>query len=211
MRTTLVVVAVLLALAAVLLLVAGFGALKRRRLLGGLVTSLVAALCLALAALAATLSVALRGYHAFTHEEIAATVRTEPTGPQRFRATVTLARGSLHMLELDGDELYVDAHILKWHPIVNLLGLHTAYELDRIAGRYHALADERSRPRTVHSLAVDKPIDAFDLARRYRLLAPLVDAEYGSATFIGAREPAEYEVRVSTSGLLVRRRSEATR
>ena len=49
-----------------------------------------------------------------------------------------------------------------------------------------------------------KPFDAYDLAHRYWILRPLMDAQYGSATFIGATAPATYEVRVSTTGLLVR-------
>jgi hypothetical protein len=152
-----------------------------------------------------TISVGIRGYRALTQEVLAATIQTEPLGAQHFRATVTLADGSLHMFDLAGDAVYVDAHILKWRPIVNLLGLHTAYELDRIAGRYRALGDEQTEERTVYSIARAKPIDVFDLARRYWLLRPVVDAEYGSATFINAAEPATYEVRVSTTGLLVRR------
>jgi len=36
------------------------------------------------------------------------------------------------------------------------------------------------------------------------VLAPLVDAEYGSATFVAAGRPAQFEVRVSTTGLLIR-------
>jgi hypothetical protein len=58
----------------------------------------------------------------------------------------------------------------------------------------------------VYSLAANKPFDAFDLAHSYWILRPFVDAEYGSATFIGATAPggATYEVRVSTTGLLVR-------
>jgi hypothetical protein len=32
----------------------------------------------------------------------------------------------------------------------------------------------------------------------------VVDAEYGSATFIAADRPALFEVRVSTTGLLIR-------
>jgi hypothetical protein len=35
-------------------------------------------------------------------------------------------------------------------------------------------------------------------------LSLLVDAEYGSATFIDVQSPAVFEVRVSTTGLLVR-------
>jgi hypothetical protein len=203
---SLLIVALLLCTAlALLLLRAALGAWRGRQRLGALVAVLTAALCLALAALCGTISVGIRGYRALTHEVVAATIKTDPLSPQRFRATVTLADGKLHMFDLAGDAVYVDAHILKWRPIVNLLGLHTAYELDRIAGRYRALGDEQTRERTVYSIARAKPIDMFDLARRYWLLAPLVDAEYGSATFINATEPATYEVRVSTTGLLVRR------
>jgi hypothetical protein len=195
------------AVLALLLFRAAIGAWRGRppQRLGALVAGLAAALCLALAALCATIGVGIRGYSALTHEVVAATINTAPLGPQQFRATVTLADGRLHMFDLAGDAVYVDAHILKWRPLVNLLGLHTAYELDRIAGRYRALGDEQTRQRTVYSIARAKPIDMFDLARRYWLLAPLVDAEYGSATFINAGEPATYEVRVSTTGLLVRR------
>lgn len=204
MPAPLAVVAVLLALVAVVMLVAGVAALGRRAWLGGLFSSLVAALCFALAALAATVGIGVQGYRALTREEVAARIRTTPTGPSTFRTTVTLADSSVHMFDLAGDAVYVDAHILKWRPIANLLGLHTAYELDRIAGRYDDLDDERTRPRTIYSLAEEKPVDMFDLARRYKLLAPLVDAEYGSATFVETRRVAEFEVRVSTTGLLVR-------
>jgi len=205
MTTPLAICALVLALMALLFFRAGVGALRRRRWLGGLVAGLIAALGFALAALAATLSVGVQGYRALTFEQVAAKVKLEPTGPRRFRATVTLADSAVHMFDLAGDAVYVDAHILTWHSIVNLLGLHTAYELDRIAGRYDAMEDERAGPRTVQSLAEEKLVDAFDLARRFRLLAPLVDAQYGSATFVGAHVPAEYEVRVSTTGLLIRR------
>src|SRR3989442_2240052 len=108
------------------------------------------------------------------------------------------------MYELAGDAFYIDAHILKWHSMANLLGVRTAYELDRVAGRYNDVAQERSRPRTVYSLAHPKPIDMFDVASRFPLLAPLVDAEYGSATFVAAGPPAQFQGPTSTTGLLIR-------
>ena len=83
-----------------------------------------------------------------------------------------LADGRTQTFALAGDEIYIDAHILKWQPIANMVGLHTAYELDRIAGRYHALKDEQALPRTVHALGAPKPIDLFSLRRRYVMLAP---------------------------------------
>jgi hypothetical protein len=86
-----------------------------------------------------------------------------------------------------------------------VLGLHTAYELDRVAGRYATLEDEQERPRSVFSLAADKPVDMFHLRRRFWLFRPVLDTEYGSATFVPADRPATYELRVSTTGLLIRR------
>ena len=169
------------------------------RLLAGMVA-------LAVGAFAAAVGLGTAGYRALTHEEIAAQVRVQPAGPQRFSATVRFADGRESTFELAGDEIYVDAHILKWKPIANLVGLHTAYELDRIAGRYHSLKDEQASPRTVHSLGIDKPIDLFNLRRRYVVLAPLLDAEYGSASFVPVTQPAEFDVMVSTTGLLIRER-----
>jgi hypothetical protein len=85
-----------------------------------------------------------------------------------------------------------------------VLGYHTQYELDRMAGRYVDIEDERTMSRTVHSLKTDKALDLFDLARRHAWLRFLVDTEYGSATYIEVTRPARFEVRVSTTGLLVR-------
>ncbi len=179
-------------------------AVRERRWLGGLIRTLVGALLLCLAALAATISAGIRGYRALTYEEVAAKVKTEPVGLQRFRATIVLPDQRLAMYELAGDAFYVDAHILKWHPWANLVGLHTAYELDRVAGRYNSVSDERARPHTVYSLSQERVVDVFFLARRFRLFGPLVDAQYGSAAFVAGTKPAEYEVRVSTTGLLMR-------
>lgn len=197
---------VVFAVLALVLLFVAVSAWRGRRRLRSFVEFLAAALFLTMGMLCGAITLGIRGYRAFTHEAVAATIKTEPLGPQRFRATVTLPDNSLHMFDLAGDAVYIDAHVLKWRPIGTLLGLETAYELDRISGRYQALADEQSHERTVYSLATKKPFDAFDLARRYWVLRPFVDAEYGSATFIGAtaRGGATYEVRVSTTGLLVR-------
>lgn len=173
-------------------------------------SSLVAGLASLAAGLTAALNLAVlvgtRGYRALTQEEVAALVWTVPDTGQSFMAHVQFPDSSVRTFRLTGDELYLDAHILKWRPIVNVLGLHTDYELDRIGGRYLDLEEEQSMPRTVYSLARPKPFDLFDLRRGVSLLAPLVDAEYGSATFVTASdEVTAWELRVSTSGLLIRR------
>lgn len=200
-----VFVAIVFGVLSLALFMLGLKAFKHERLFGMTVSLAGAVLLLLAAALSATISLATEGYRAFTREEVAAVVETRRTGPQSFNAHFTFPNGREATFSLAGDELYVDAHILKWKPLGNWLGLHTAYEFDRVAGRYSDLEDEQTRPRTVFSLAADKPVDMFQLRRRFPLFAPLVDAEYGSATFILADDRLRYEIRVSTTGLLTRR------
>ncbi len=186
-----------------LLMLAAIVALTRRHP-GSMIARLFASLiCLGAGALLALAALASVGYRALTHEVVAATIEIEPLGPQRFRARVRLPDGPARDYELAGDEIYVDARILKWRPIANLVGLHTAYELDRVAGRYAGVEEERTRPRTDFALGEPKPLDPFALRRRYALLAPLLDVEYGSASFVPAAAH-RIEVRVSTTGLLIR-------
>ena len=192
------------AVSMVLLAAAGL-AFGRRRWLGGLSGVVLALVLLVLAVLAAALSLGTQGYRALTREETAAVITLERTGLQTVTAHFRFPDGREATFEVAGDELYVDAHILKWHPLANLIGLHTGYELDRVAGRYTSLADERSKPRTVFPLAQPKPVNLFDLAQRYPFLAPLVDAQYGSATFMPVPQPTQLQLQVSTTGLLLRK------
>ena len=198
------IAAVLLGFVGALLFLAGVAALFRARFLRSTVEVLAALLLLALGALAGTLALGVQGYRALTREVVAAHLAVQPTGPQRFTATFRFADGRQSTYDIAGDEIYVDARILKWKPIANLIGLHTAYELDRVAGRYRDIQQERIAPRTLYALGLDRPVDLFGLRRRHAFLEPLLDAEYGSATYVPVTRPAELDLRVSTTGLLMR-------
>jgi hypothetical protein len=187
-----------------LCLMAGVAAARRRRFARLLLHTALALVCLAWGAAFLTLQYSLQGYQALTREDVAATIQAEPLGPSQFRVTIQLANGQTDSYWLAGDEVYVDAHILKWKSWANLFGLHTAYELDRLAGRYHRIEEERVRPRTVYQLTTDRLVDVFALRRRYGWLEPVVDAEYGSAAFFPAHDRITIELRVSTTGLLFR-------
>jgi hypothetical protein len=203
-NSPMVFAAILFGIAGVMLLYGGAAALRHARPLRCAAGTLTGLLMLSCAALACVLALGMHGYQSLTREEVAASLTVRPLGPKRFEATVRLADGREMVYVLAGDEVYVDAHILKWHPYANLFGLHTAYELDRIGGRYHEIDQEKAAPRTVHALGKTKPVDLFGLRRQYEFLGPLVDAQYGSATFLPVNDPAVFEVRVSTSGLLMR-------
>lgn len=190
-------------------LIGGMAAIRKRRFAGWALSVVMMLLFLALSALFATISISTQGYRALTREEVAATVVVDRLGDTRFRAHFRFADGREENFTLAGDEFYVDAHILKWKPLVNVLGLHTSYELDRVAGRYLRVEDEQSMRRTVYPLGDAKPLNMYELRSRIPLFKPLVDAEYGSATFIAVEDQAQFEVRVSTTGLLIRKVDDA--
>lgn len=144
------------------------------------------------------------GYESLAREELAARLSVKPTGPQRFSATIRFADGRTRTFELAGDEIAVDAHILEWHPWASFLGLRTAYQLDRITGRYRETEKERFAPRTVHPLADGGWVNLFRLRQHLEWLRPVVDAQYGSVAFTPANRPVELELLVSASGLLMR-------
>ena len=203
--------AVVLGMFGVILVLAGIVSFVRYNFPQTAFRLLLGLFLLALGGLAGTISVGMLGYRALTREEVAARVEVKPAGPQRFIATIRYPDGRQATYALAGDEIYVDAHILKWHPYANMIGLHTAYELDRVAGRYRAVKQEQSAERTVHALAPERKVDLHALRRRYEFLSPLFDAEYGSATFVPVTRPAELELRISTTGLLMREARPATR
>lgn len=182
-----------------------FIASVKKKVLFGIVTNLtVSLLMLAIALLLASISISMKGYHALTHEELAASIEVAPLGDQQFVANFTFPDGSSKEYKLNGDELYVDAHILKWKSIVNIFGIHTAYELDRVSGRFMDIEDERTKPRTLFSLAEPKLVNAYTLRKKHEFLSWLVDTDYGSATFINVDRSNKFDLYVSTTGLLIR-------
>jgi hypothetical protein len=178
-------------------------AFRQRYLIAGLSRLLISSLMLCLGLLASIISLGIRGYQALTQEQLAATVTIQKIETQRFEAQFVFPDGKQESFELAGDEMLVDAHILKWHPWSNILGLHTVYKLDRIAGRYTSIDDEQTEQRTVYSLADDNPINLFAISKRIRV-KPFLDAQYGSGTFLPVEDQGVYEIYVSTSGLLIR-------
>jgi hypothetical protein len=188
----------------IILTIGGFVALVRARISSFTLQTLLGLILLFLGTLTGMVALGIQGYQTLTREEVAARISVSPVAPQRFAASFHYPDGRVSNFIIAGDEIYVDAHILKWQPLANQFGLHTAYELDRVGGRYRDIEQERTAERSIHSLSQDKPVNLFGLRQRYTFLALLLDAKYGSATFVPVIQPAELELRVSTTGLLIR-------
>jgi len=195
MPSALIGTAVCLLLVALWALAVAWGALRRRHWLKGGSAALCGVLLLKLAALAGTITLATRGYRVLAAEQLAATLRVEPLPDKHFHATIVLPGQPVAMYDLAGDLFSIDAHILRWHPIVSIWGLRMAYQLNRVTGRNKDVAYELSPPQR---------LDMFQLVKAFPLLALLVDAEQRSATVTVAGRPANFDVLVSTSGLVIR-------
>ena len=201
----LIILTVFFAIMALVFLFLTVRSSRKRKIMRTCRNLLVTLLMLSLSALLGTITISINGYQALTKEELAATVIITPISKQKFNAQFIMPDGTRKNFELAGDQLYVDAHILKWKPIANVLGLHTSYELDRVSGRYSSLNDERKKVHTHYSLSEDKIFDMFNLRDKFAFLSPLLDAEYGSASFISSNSSMEFKILVSTTGLLIRK------
>ena len=202
--TGLSVAAIVFGLIGVLLVLAGLRALWRVRIWGFTSRLLLGLLLLATGTVAAAIAAGVQGYQSLTREETVARISINPIAHQRFEARFRFPDGKEQTFQLAGDEIYVDARILKWTPYANLIGLHTMWGLDRVAGRYRTVDQEKTESRTVYPMGPPQMVDLFSLRNRFTALAPLFDAEYGSASFVPAAEAVELDLLVSTTGLLLR-------
>jgi hypothetical protein len=178
--------------------------LRRLQLVRGTLFFLSGATVLLVAAIVVLVAANLYTYARLTHEQEAARVSMRQLGERHYVLSVQPKGEPPRHFELRGDEWQMDARVLKWRAMGNLLGFDTLYRLERLSGRYGSVAAERAGPRTVHDLSEETSLDLWSLVRRHHAYVPFADALYGSAVYVPMSEGAEYVVSVSASGLLVR-------
>ena len=203
----------ILGIAGCLFLVLGIIRLRRGRLLRA-ATPLTFALALfAGAGLFFAIGANLYTYARLVDERPVATLYFELNAPNLYTATLTYADGRApESFELAGNEWQIDARVIKWAGWANLLGMDAHYRLDRLSGRYLWVADELNQPRTVYDLAYDNPgLDLWELGQRYSDWLPWRDAMYGSAAYLPMAHAAEYQVRITQTGLIARPSNAAAR
>jgi len=198
-----VITAVLFVLG-LLLIVMAVRRLRRRRPFTASVQGLGGLLLLSLAALLFAIALNLYTYQVLTQEQAVAEVRFEALGPQYYRMYLLPEKDTPAVVELRGDEWQIDSRVLKWHGLANLVGMKTAYRLERVSGRYRDVRQERQAVRTVHDLEYGRGLDLWALAQKHNQRIPWVDAIYGSAAYMPMVDKARYRISMSTSGLVVR-------
>jgi hypothetical protein len=208
---TLIALIAVLLLLSLLCFIAAIRRLRRRRLTGGALGGATALVLLLLAAGAGLIAVDLQTYQRLTYEQPAGELQLTRTGEREFNAVLTYPTGEHANFALHGDDWQIDARVLKWHGIADLLGFNAAYRLERISGRYSSIEDEQRQPRSAYSLNPPERVDLWSLVHSYRSWVPWVDALYGSATYLPMADGALYQINVSQSGLIARPLNQAAR
>lgn len=191
-------VALLLAILALKLLIKGDWLL-------GLIKGLAGLLLVFASLFFAGIAFDIYSYQQLLAEKPIATVSFTQKANQIYLASVTEPGGEKQQYDLRGDLWQMDVRMIKWVGGLASLGLDPGYKLDRISGRYLSLEQERESSRSVYSLVEsNSPLDAWALANRYLPKAFLIDASYGSATYVPMIDGALYSVSLSNSGLIAR-------
>lgn len=195
---------------AVLFVLAGAWVLLKQKWFLAWLKGMAGILLIALAVYISLFAFNLMSYQAYTSEKSVATVSFRKVGSQEFAVTVSEPDGRSESFSLHGDLWQLDARIVKWKGIFSLFGFKPGYRLDRIEGRYLTLEDERSKPHSVFDIHPQSI--GFDIWQGARDgVSLLVDARYGSATYLPMADGATYDVSLSNTGLLGRPLNDAAR
>ncbi len=159
---------------------------------------------LALAVLLVLAGLDLLSYKQILNEKPILTISFERQGEQQFKSTLSyIDQGLEEAYDIHGEQWQIDARVIRWRGIIQLLGAKPGYRLDRISGRYYSLEDERRKTRSVHTLTSSEyGLDMWAWVQENGRFLPLFDAVYGSATYLPMEDGAIYQVSLSASGLV---------
>lgn len=204
-----IVICSILVIGAVLVM-QGVLRLWQKRLLSAGFRGIGGVFCIGLAVTALLLALNMYTYHRLTYEKPLVKLAFSKQGFQQYRVTleyldtVSQGQGKREEFILAGDEWQLDARVLRWKPVVQLLGFNAVYRLERLNGRYAEVEDELSQPRTVYALAPGQGLDIWSLTQQFRQWLDWIDAYYGSAAYLPMVDNAEYLVVITQSGLVAR-------
>lgn len=156
------------------------------------------------------LTIGLLAYDVFRYqqimlEQVIATVSFKKLGEQHYEALLVDGNGDEERFTLYGDQWQLDARVVKLKGYLSTFGIRPGYRLERIGGRYYDLEQEHSAKRSVYALNESLyGVDVWQWINKYPRWMPIVDAVYGSATYLPMADTALYEVSLSNSGLLAR-------
>lgn len=101
---------------------------------------------------------------------------------------------------INGDEWMLQGDIIKFPTWLNILGLHSGYKVTRLEGRFDSPNLESTSKHIVTQLNGGDD-NFFQTVQQQAWTSPIVQAAYGSSTFVPADNNKTYDVYVSQIGL----------
>ena len=98
---------------------------------------------------------------------------------------------------LEGDQWQIDARIIQ----VEIMGVDSLYQLERISGRFVSIEQEKTRPKSVYSIANEGIMPQLWVWLK-QCGNCWLRQEFGSATFMPMQDGARFSVSISNHGLL---------
>jgi hypothetical protein len=154
--------------------------------------------------------VALTAYDVYSYkqvlqEQVVATINFDQIEEQHYFAVLSDKDGKEQRVELRGDQWQLDARIVKWQGYLATFGIKPAFRLERLSGRYYNIEQETTAKRTAHNVHNSLyGVDVWKIINSNPEWLPVVDAVYGSATYLPMKDGALFEISLSHTGLVAR-------
>lgn len=154
----------------------------------------------------------ISSYKQLTAEQKIASIRFKKIDHQHYLAAFTINGGETKEYDLYGDQWQLDSRVIKWSNYAVRFGMKTGYRLDRLAGRYLSLNDERNKTRKVYSINESPAgIDSWLWLNNVDDFISFIDARYGSGVFLPMSDNGFYQISLTNSGLIARPLNQAAK
>lgn len=150
----------------------------------------------------------LHVFQAFAGETLVAKVTTRRLSPTSFEVSYTplgVEDARTKRVQLEGDQWWLSGGIVKWHPWLTTLGVHSYHKPMRIGGQFSRPTSETQRPQS-SILELEPVADQFwEVLYRLDPYLPFIEAVYGSSAYVYVEPRWAQEVYVTHSGYLIKR------
>ena len=148
-------------------------------------------------------------FSAYSHEFAIGTLSAKQLSSQEYVVAISLIDSPSTEYLIYGDYWQIDARLIIWDEWLSLFSVNTAYQLDRLSGRYDKIDQEQNAERSVYDLR--ESILAFDLWDfiSSKPWLPGLEAKVGSGTFVPLKDGAKYSLWVQRENLLAKSENKA--
>jgi hypothetical protein len=198
-----------------ILLFAGFAKLAGLKPFAGVARLAFGSGFLGLAGVIAFAGLNIQTYSRLTYERPVANIKfvAVPDEPNTYLADVTFEDGSKWleasgtMPKFVGNQWQIDAKVLKFKPMANILGYDSIYRLEAMEAKdttqYSSEAVKKGDLYRMNIVSKEPGIDVGQLAVKYGSKFG-IDAEYGSATYQPLGDGYEFDVTITQDALIAR-------